>query len=253
MRKNRNKVVGCLINHRSIRRFKKEMVSERDIETIIKSAVRAPTAGNLQSYSLIIIDDSEKKKALGLLHVPLVVIALADQNRNKKRFETSSAPFHFNKGMNLFVSYWDAIIALHNLVISAESIGLGAYYIGRILKMDVSEILNLPQFVFPSGLVCVGYPDEKPELMPRLPLEAVIHRNSYQDPTIKDIKKFYKHIDNTWEDMPRDRLEKLSRRGINNHAQMVTKNRYSDKALSLEEIGLAGNLKRSGFSLGVIE
>ncbi len=251
MRKNRNKVVDCLMNHRSIRRFKREMVAEEDIETIIKSAVRAPSAGNMQSYSLIVVDDIDKKKALGLSHVPLVVIALADQNRNKKRFESQSAPFHFDKGMNLFISYWDAILALHNLVIAAESIGLGAYYIGRVLKMDVASILDLPQYVFPAGLVCIGYPDEKPDLMPRLPLEAVVHRNTYKDPSRTDLEKYYKHIDNTWDSMPPERLERLSRRGINNHAQMVTKNVYNDKALTKENIGLAGNLERSGFKLRV--
>jgi len=51
--------------------------------------------------------------------------------------------------------------------------------------------------------------------------------------------------------MPVNRLEKLSRRGINNHAQMVTKNRYSEKILQAEEVGLSGNLKRSGFKLRV--
>lgn len=252
MKKHRNKVIQSLLNHRSIRRFTKEMVSEEDIETIISTAVRAPTAGNLQSYSLIVIDDFDKKKALGLSHVPLVVIAVADQNRNKKRFESSGAPFNFDKGINLFVSYWDAIIALHNLVITAESIGLGAYYIGRILKMDVADVLNLPQYVFPAGLVCIGYPDEKPELMPRLPLDAVVHRNSYHDPDRKDIQRYYKHIDNTWDAMPSDRLEKLSRRGINNHAQMIAKNRYSEKSLQTEETGLAGNLERSGFKLRIV-
>ncbi|HOO96666.1 MAG TPA: nitroreductase family protein [Caldisericia bacterium] len=252
-RNNRNKVVECLMNHVSIRRFKNESVSEEDIETIIKAAVRAPSAGNMQNYSLVLVDDLDKRKAMGLSHAPLVVVALADQNRNKKRFELSDAPFYFDKGINLFVSYWDAVIALHNLVIAAESIGLGAYYMGRVLKMDISTILGIPEHVFPAGLVCLGYPDEKPDLMTRLPLEAVVHRNNYKNPTKTDIAKFYSKADKTWDSMPPKRLERLAKRGINNHAQMITLGRYTENTLQLDEVGLAANLQKSGFKVSICD
>ena len=68
-----------------------------------------------------------------------------------------------------------------NMVVAAESVGLGICYIGA-LRNDparVTEILDLPQQVYPVFGLCLGYPDQDPEVKPRLPLSVVLKENSY--------------------------------------------------------------------------
>ena len=68
-----------------------------------------------------------------------------------------------------------------NLVVAAESAGLGICYIGA-LRNDparVTEILELPQQVYPVFGMCLGYPDQDPEVKPRLPLSVVLKENGY--------------------------------------------------------------------------
>ncbi len=60
----RNAVIDGLLNHRSVRRFKDEAIEPEVLEMLLKVGIRAPSAGNLQSYSLIVVDDWEKKEEL---------------------------------------------------------------------------------------------------------------------------------------------------------------------------------------------
>ncbi len=83
---------------------------------------------------------------------------------------------------NLFVGYRDAIVALHNVEVAAEGLGLGTVYVGMVLSAELSAVLGRPEYVLPAGMLPVGYPEEEPELGPRPPLEAVVHRNGYHVP-----------------------------------------------------------------------
>lgn len=96
---------------------------------ILKAGIRAATAGNLQLYALVVFDEDEQKEALGLTHAPLVIVAMVDLYRLKRWFELSdTAPVYNNRSNSLFIGFWDAIIALHNIVVTAESVGLGTCY-----------------------------------------------------------------------------------------------------------------------------
>ena len=75
----------------------------------------------------------------------------------------------------------DTALYAQNLVVAAESAGLGICYIGA-LRNDparVTEILDLPQQVYPVFGMCLGYPDQDPEVKPRLPLSVVLKENGY--------------------------------------------------------------------------
>ena len=75
----------------------------------------------------------------------------------------------------------DTALYAQNMVVAAESVGLGICYIGA-LRNDparVTEILDLPQQVYPVFGLCLGYPDQDPEVKPRLPLSVVLKENSY--------------------------------------------------------------------------
>ncbi len=248
-----NPVVDCLMNHKSIRRFKSKPIEPEKLDLILKTGIRAATAGNLQQYSLIVVDDPEKKRALWdspTVDAPTVILSVVDIYRLKRWFELNDAPFYFDQAVNVFIGFWDAVIALHNIVIAAESMALGAVYIGTILSVDLKKVLGTPDYVIPAGMALVGYPDESPGLRPRLPLGAVVHRNGYQIPSDDDIQVFFRERDEEWHEMPEDRRRQYQEKGITNVAQRTTVGHYTDQFTANESKAVLDNLKRAKFALG---
>jgi len=107
------------------------------------------------------------------------------------------------------------------MVVAAESFGIGTCYVGSILEMDVQKILGVPEYVFPAGMVCMGYPEDIPDLGMRLPLDAVVHRNTYKLPTDDDIADWYKERDNVWETVSDNVKKRLAEQDIHGIAQAL--------------------------------
>ena len=243
-----NPVLDCLCSHRSIRRFKDHPLDPETMEMVLHAGTRSATAGNIQPYSFLVVDDREKLEAMTFGDAPCVVIALVDLHRQKRWLELNDAPFYWDRPSNFLISYWDATIALHNIVVAAESVGLGTLYIGAVVAQNMQESFGAPEHVFPAGMVILGYPDEEPQLRPRLPLEAIVHRNKYHDPTDDEIRAWYRHRDDLWNTMHPDRRAKLEKRGIRNYAQTVTLGHYTAEFTEWESAGIVENLRRSGFT-----
>jgi nitroreductase len=247
-----NQVIDCLLEHRSIRRFDKKPIEPEVLELILQAGMRAPTAGNLQHYSFIVVDDPAKKRELvgarQAAHAT-VLITVVDEYRLKRWFELNDAPFYFDQAVNLFIAYWDAIVALQNACVAAESLGLGTVHIGTILSVDVQALLGFPEYVFPAGMALVGYPAESPELKPRLPTEAVVHRNGYHIPNDDEIRTYFAQKDRTFEQLSEEQREAYAQRGIHNTAQRVTNGHYTARFIASESKSVRRNLARAGFRL----
>ena len=247
-----NEVIDCLLKHRSIRKFQDKPIEKDVLDTILQAGTRAATAGNLQHYSLIVVDDRVKKRQFwdeDMLDAPTLIIAAVDEYRLKRWFELNGAPFYFNQLANLMIGYWDAVIALQNVVVAAESLGLGTVYLGEIISKDMASILGTPPYVFPAGCVLVGYPDENPELRPRLPMEAVVHYNGYHLPTDDEIRTWFTQKDARWQALSEETRQKFEAQGITTWAQRTTLGHYTDEFLSGESEGVLRNLLAAKFKL----
>jgi len=118
-----------------------------------------------------------------------------------------------------------------------------------ILSTDVQELLKAPKYVAPAGSVFLGYPDESPQLRPRLPLEAVVHRNGYHIPTDDEIRSFYRDKDREWNEVSETKKHKLQEKGIHNYAQAITLGHYTPEFIKGESEKLIANIKKAGFRL----
>jgi nitroreductase len=247
-----NRVIKSLKSHRSIRQFKPQPLDPGTLDLILHAGVRAATGMGLQAYSFIVVDDPDKKRGFG--HEPMfetatAIVAVVDQYRLKRWLELNDAPFYLDQAYNLFLGLWDALIALQNVVVAAESLGLGTVYIGSVLGRDLGQILGTPEYVVPAGLVLVGYPDEAPELRARLPLEAVVHHNGYQIPSDDDIRAFYQDKDREWDDLPEEERREWEACAITNSAQQMTGGFFSAEYVADQSAALLDNLRRAGFKL----
>jgi len=247
-----NTVLESLLNHRSIRKFQNKPIEPETLRLILEAGTRAANASNLQRYSLIVVDDPVKKHLIrndAMVDNPTMIIAAADEYRIKRWFELNEAPFYYDQIYHLLLACWDAILALQNIVVAAESLGLGTVCIGGILTRDLRRILGAPEYVFPAGMILVGYPDEAPELRPRLPLEAVVHQNGYHIPTDDEIQAFFKDKDALWQALSEEVRTELEQRGISNWAQRLTLGNNNPDFMRSENENILQHLREAGFKL----
>ena len=193
--------VNTILSHRSVRKYKDKDIEPQLLKSILEAGIRASTTGNMQVYSIVVTADKEIKTQLAPAHfnqpmvkeAPVVLTFCADFNRfNKWCLQRNAEP-----GYDNFISFMtaaiDALLVAQNVCIAAEANGLGICYLGTaIYNADkIINTLKLPRGVIPVTTVTIGYPNEMPELVERLPLEAVIHQEVYHDYSQNDINRLY--------------------------------------------------------------
>lgn len=199
-------MIEQLLAHRTIRKYKDTIVEEELIQKILKAGCRASTTGNMQLYSIIITCEEAGKKALAPCHfnqpmvinAPLVLTFCADFNRFNKWCILSKAEPGYDNFLSFVTAAIDALLVAQNVTIAAESEGLGVCYLGTTtyLTAKIIDILKLPRGVVPITTLTIGWPDEQPEQVDRLQLDAVIHRETYHDYTDEQIVNAYREKDN---------------------------------------------------------
>lgn len=149
-----------IMTRTSIRQFKEQPVEQEKVDIMLKAAMAAPTAVNLQPWHFIVITD---KKAIGLLsgnqptNAPLLIAVCG--NTDKTTMENG----------NKLPDFWvqDVLAATENLLLAAHALGLGAVWTGVYPVMErtaeVANVLNCPPNIIPLAVVRIGYPDEAPE------------------------------------------------------------------------------------------
>lgn len=207
-----NNTIETILDHRSIRKFKEKELTDDQVRLLVKAAQQASTSSYVMAYTIIGITDKNKKEELwkisGHNHVTqnghlfifcgdLHRVMLLAEEENEKILESVESKEQF------IVATIDAAVAAQNLCIAAESMGLGICYLGS-LRNDIyrfNDVLELPDHVFPLFGIAVGYPDEEPELKPRLPIEAVYHENVYSSDDIQKsiLTSFDQEIANYYE------------------------------------------------------
>ncbi|MDX5475015.1 MAG: oxygen-insensitive NADPH nitroreductase [Bacillaceae bacterium] len=187
-----NRVFEVMSNHRSVRKFEDKPINDQVLNDIFQVSQWASTSNNLQAYSVITVRDPLKKEKLALLtgnqkHViecPVFLIFCADLHKSLLCTKIEKKKGQFDTIEPFIVATVDVALYAQNVMLAAESEGLGGVYIGGIRNKpaDVCELLNIPDHVYPVFGMCLGYPDEMymNEQKPRLPLRAIVHNESYQ-------------------------------------------------------------------------
>ncbi len=211
-----NETLELINNRKSVRKFDKRKISEQDINSIIFSTMRAPTAGNQMLYSIIEVDDQSIKDKLVetcdnqpfIATAPLVLLFLADYQRSYDLFISSGVKeYSLQEGIehrtpgpgDLMLASCDALIAAQNSVIAAESLGIGSCYIGDIMEnYEIHrDMFNLPDYTFPITMLCFGYPIgnyKERKITPRYPQEYIHFKNQYKRFDKPDFEKMLKSI-----------------------------------------------------------
>jgi nitroreductase len=181
-----------LLAHRSVRRYLPQALPEGTLELLVAAAQSASSSSNLQLWSVIDVQDPERRRALsevasGQAHIRecgAFLVWVADLHRPT---ELANARGIAHEGLSYLEMFLmasiDTALAAQNAVVAAEALGLGVVYIGA-LRNDperVAQILGLPARSFAVFGLCVGWPhpDAEGDVKPRLPQQVVLHRDTY--------------------------------------------------------------------------
>lgn len=207
-----NDTIKTQLEHRTIREFVDKPIPEDILSQLIQVASRTATSNGLQACSIIRVTNQDIKDELAdickqeyVARMPELWIFVADQYRNGQIAKEKDCHEKSIRDMDrFFQAFTDACLMTQNVVTAAESIGLGTVYLGSILNDPgrIIKLLNLPKLTFPALGLGFGYPNQNPELKPRMDMELRMFENGYKCfDNYSDLIKEYDEIMQTYYDL----------------------------------------------------
>lgn len=186
-----NETMKLLFERSSCRNFLDKKIPQKVLNAVLEGGTHSATAGNLQPYSIIKIEDHENKRKLAEMcgqsfieKAQVLLLFCLDLHRNERWAKLEVAPFTATSSFRHFwVSLQDTIICAQSICIAADSMQLGSVYIGTVIDMptELQALFKLPKGVFPVVLVCLGYPRSRPRVASKLGPDVVVHSECYHE------------------------------------------------------------------------
>ena len=184
-----------MTEHRSHRKYTSDPVTSELLRLLLACALSAPSKSDLQQADIVHVADRAKVRAITALipdmpwiaQAPVLLVFCGDNRRIRQIGEWRGKPFandHLDHFMNAAV---DAGIVMATFIRAAEAVGLGCCPISGIRNRphEVSELLGLPDWVFPVAGLTAGYPAEPGRITPRLPLEVTVHVDRFDETRVR--------------------------------------------------------------------
>jgi nitroreductase len=164
-------IFDVIKTRRSIRKYSSKPIPEQQLQTIFEAARLAPSAANRQPWRFIVVQDTDRKKALAeaadnqtfLSDAAAIVVAIGDPEASANWFEK------------------DTMIALEHIVLTATSLGYGTCWIGAFDADAVKRLLKIPAKMKVVAMTPIGVPDEKPAAKPRKPVSDIFFREEWKN------------------------------------------------------------------------
>jgi FMN reductase (NADPH) len=181
--------IAQIYRHFSVRAYQPDPVPLDLIQAVVAAGQRASTSSNLQTYSVVAVTEEDVRHRLAdlcagqvqIMQAPVFLAWCADLSRLDRICRMRGYVQETEYVESFLVAAMDAAIAMQTAALAAESLGLGICYIGAIRNRpeEVIELLNLPRLVFPISGMTLGWPAAEPYIRPRLPLDAILHWETY--------------------------------------------------------------------------
>jgi nitroreductase len=186
-----NPVIELMLNRKSIRKYTPEMPSDEVIHTIVRAGQQAPFAYQLGS---VLLSRHPKKQPF---HAPLLFTICVDSHRLERVMAQRGWKMANNDLSLLLFGIQDAAYMAENMVIAAESLGLGSCFLGGA-PYQAAKIIkqyHLPRRVFPLVQLAMGYPDEDVPPRPRYPLDFTLFEDRYPEFNEEQIRAAMRAMD----------------------------------------------------------
>lgn len=227
-------VIEIMKNRASIRAFNDKPIEKADLDDIIAAAVQAPTAGNMMMYSIIKIQD---KKTLELLsescdHQPFIakadtaLIFVVDLFKWHQYFVLNDVEGYAKRTGRVYegptladaiLGINDAFCAAENAVIAAEALNIGSCYIGDIMENFEyhQQLLKLPEYVFPAGMLVFGHYDHKPAPRSRFDQRFTVFDENYKTLSEDEVREMFKPFESRFNQDPASEIRNYAQQFYN--------------------------------------
>lgn len=181
--------------HVSVRRFTAEPIPRTLLEQLIGCGQAASSSSFVQAYSVIRVSAPEQRRALAraagnqrwIVEAAEFLVLCADLRRVAYCCKKSGQGELRGHTEHFITATIDTALMAQNVLLAAESVGLGGVFIGGIRNdpETVSECLQLPELVFPAFGLCLGWPDQDYPPKPRMPVQDILHEGIYREDQIE--------------------------------------------------------------------
>ena len=235
-----NATIDQQVNHRSIRKFKDQQLTEEQLTTLYTVFQHTATSLFMQNATLLHITNETKRAKIrelcGQKYVGAqgdLFIFVVDLYRNQQiRRQLGKDDGRLHTTDIFFQGLDDTLLAWQNVANAVESMGLGYVPLGTINDHPLAmlDVLDLPKLTFPALGMQVGVPDQEPQLKPRLPLEFTTFENDYPRDFTVDNLKDYDQVVTTYYDL-RD-----TNKRIDSFTKQITGEKLNTKAIDRDEL-----------------
>lgn len=187
-------MMRCMMRHVSVRSFTSQAIGEQLLEQILSCGQAASSSSFIQAYSVVRVVDEEKRsiiaKAAGnqrwIVNAAEFLVFCADMQRIQYCCEKEGQGALQGYTEHFITATVDTALMAQNVMLAAESHGLGGVFIGGIRNDPdtVSECLQLPHYVYPAFGMCLGWPAQQGDPKPRFPLHSILHQDQYETANI---------------------------------------------------------------------
>lgn len=184
-------VVARMLEHCSHRKWTDRTVPPELVRLLAAAALSAPSKSDLQQTDIVQVDDRAKRQAIvaliddmdWIMEAPVFLVFCGNNRRLRLLSQWRGTPFPNDHLDQFFNAACDAAIIMATFVQAAEAADLGCCPISHVRNHaeEVSELLGLPQWVFPFAGLCLGYPARGNRITPRLPLSVTLHTDRYAE------------------------------------------------------------------------
>ncbi len=188
------------LNHRSVRRFLPKPLEPGQLETLIRCGQAAASSSFIQAYSVVRVTRAEARAAIAaaaggqawIERAAEFLVFCADLRRLNTACERAGRGELEGYSEHALAAVIDVALMAQNVLLAAESQGLGGVFIGGIRNHPqvIAEQLALPKWVIPAFGMCLGWPDQDNPVKPRMPVDYVLHQDHYQEPTAERMAEY---------------------------------------------------------------
>lgn len=171
-------VIECIYSRRSVRKYQDLPIEFEKVGRIVEAGFQAPTAGNIQDYRFIIVQDKAKRAQIAeaclqqywMETAPVHLVVCIDVKRAKQ--------FYGVRGERLY-SVQHAGAAGMNMLLAAHHFELGACWVGAFDEEAIKNVCGIPEYARPEIIITLGYADEIPPRPPKFIIETFTYLERY--------------------------------------------------------------------------
>ncbi|WP_041274357.1 nitroreductase family protein [Desulforamulus reducens] len=165
-------VIAAIEQRCSVHSFTGEPIPEATVGRLVEAALRAPSAGNLQPWKLVVVFKDEVKRDLAgaceresfIADAPVNIVVCLEKGKSEQVYGPEGQVYQ----------YQDIGAAIENMLLAATGYGYGTCWVAAFQEDKVSQILQLGGDLRPVAIVAVGNTDEKQEPVARRNAEDVV-------------------------------------------------------------------------------